>query len=101
MEGSTARGEEEEEGRFPSLREWVEGREGLYQARRGVLEGVCRWVQVQVQMQVQVLTTCREEGVGNLTSNSSVADLINHYTHMDKGGSTHLQPNSSLRCQVS
>ena len=23
--------------------------------------------------------------VGNLTSNSSVADLINKYTHMDKG----------------
>ena len=27
--------------------------------------------------------------VGNLTSNSSVADLINKYTHMDKGDIHH------------
>jgi len=88
VEGSTARTEEEdeenfsslmeeEEQRFPSLKEWLDGREGLYRDRRGRLEAVCR-----------------EEGVGNLTSNSSVADLINKYTHMDKD---HLVERTSLK----
>jgi len=88
VEGSTARAEEEDDGsfssfmeeeeqNFPSLKEWLEGREGLYRDRRGRLEAVCR-----------------EEGVGNLTSNSSVADLINKYTHMDKD---HLVERTSLK----
>ena len=35
---------------------------------------------------LQVQQVCREKGVANLTSNSSVTDLINHWTHLDKGG---------------
>ena len=51
MDGSTARGEgedeeeeeekeevDEDEERFPSLRDWMEGREGLYRERRDRLQ---------------------------------------------------------------
>ena len=51
MDGSTARGEgedeeeeeekeevDEDEDRFPSLRDWMEGREGLYRERRDRLQ---------------------------------------------------------------
>ena len=45
VEDSPARAEEEEEeedARFPSLREWLEGREGLYRERRHQVQGWCR-----------------------------------------------------------
>ena len=67
--------EEKEEGEysiseedFPSLREWMDDRNILYEERGRVVREVCQ-----------------KYKVNNITSNSSVTDFINMSTHGDKG----------------
>ena len=53
---------------FPSLREWMDDRNILYEERGRVVREVCQ-----------------KYKVNNITSNSSVTDFINMSTHADKG----------------
>ena len=53
---------------FPTLREWMDDRQLLYNERGRVVKEVCEKYKVK-----------------NVTSNSSVTDFINMSTHGDKG----------------
>ena len=53
---------------FPTLREWMDDRQLLYNERGRVVKDMCEKYKVK-----------------NITSNSSVTDFINMSTHADKG----------------